>query len=128
MISQVQRSLFGISKPSLHFFAWLYDRTVRLWCQQNSSNLNSLKVSESLQYVRDLCDEEQSFELQWTGYGHTAHIWDSCIVSLSKTIRGVYIATVIASVGEDSTVRIWDLENGNHISVLKGPVRRSLSS
>lgn len=102
------------------------DRTVRLWCQKNSSALNSLKAFESLQYVRDLCNEEKSFQLQWTGYGHTARIWDSSIVSLSQTIRGVYIETVIASVGEDSTVRIWDLENGNQISVLKGHVCQSI--
>ena len=102
------------------------DRTVRLWCQKSSTDLNSLEMSESLQYVRDLCDGEKPFQLKWTRYGHTARIWDSSIVSLSKTIYGVYIETVIASVGEDSTVRIWDLQNGNQISVLKGHVCQSI--
>ena len=84
------------------------DRTVRLWGQKGSP-LDVRKI-----FCRDT-----EYGLIWTGYGHAARVWDSAFVSLynhSQENRCDGIVTV----GEDSTIRIWKIDNGQQVATLKG--------
>ena len=44
---------------------------------------------------------QQSYVLQWTGWGHTARVWDTAIC---------WPARLVMSAGEDGTARLWSLE------------------
>ena len=99
------------------------DRTVRLWGQLDNAEKQGARDAtrsfESYQDVRHLSTKECDFKLLWTAYGHSARVWDSDFISLNND----YFHNVcggIVSVGEDSTVRIWKIDDGSELAILRG--------
>jgi WD40 repeat protein len=54
--------------------------------------------------------------LQWTGWGHTARIFDVAFCNHAKDVDPLFIL----STGEDSLLRIWDCSTGALLQVWKG--------
>jgi len=77
------------------------DRTIRLWkC-----------------FVIDGQEESRPYELVWTAYGHTARIWHCAFLSW------IYHETPLDCVitcGEDNTIRIWNMDDGQVLSIMQG--------
>jgi WD40 repeat protein/NAD-dependent SIR2 family protein deacetylase len=100
------------------------DRTIRVWRQLRIGDNTSNPGVESACDAQLICDKHKSFSLLWTGYGHSARCWDSAFYSslldLGQNMQGV------ASVGEDSTVRLWNLEDGKEVACLKGHSSQSI--
>jgi WD40 repeat protein len=71
------------------------DQTVRLWQKRNDTN---------------------HWKLQWTGWGHTARIFDVAFCNHAKDVDPLFIL----STGEDSLLRIWDCSTGALLQVWKG--------
>ena len=83
------------------------DRTVRLWVltplsKDERKNTNSNSASQVL--------ESQSthfYKMSWTGWGHTARVWDVSFASYPTVGSVKHSSAFIMSAGEDGMVRIW---------------------
>jgi len=95
------------------------DRTVRLWEQNGIHNDGSALVRESPLDVRNMFCQDTAYKLVWTGYGHAARVWDSAFTSLNSIGQDSKCDGIV-SVGEDSTIRIWEVNGGQQVATLKG--------
>ncbi|CAB9520178.1 WD repeat domain 6 [Seminavis robusta] len=55
----------------------------------------------------------------WIGWGHTARIWGLGTIILQQQASS-HDTTIIVSTGEDATTRLWELETGTQLEILRG--------
>lgn len=95
------------------------DRTVRLWVQNFVGVADVTTSAETHLDVRRMARHKTSFALLWSAYGHQARIWDSAFVSLTNDYFDEASGGVV-STGEDSTIRIWRISDGQQLATIKG--------
>lgn len=81
------------------------DRSVRLW-RLRPANGTALDTERKLLLsARDVIDRQHSHEytLFWTGWGHTARVWDVSFAQLPHVSE-----LIVVSSGEDGTARVWN--------------------
>ena len=103
------------------------DRTVRLW-KRNDDLIESSKVNRgydemSIDAQLITYNQKSHYQLVWTGFGHSARVWDCSFISL--TTNGNDFDGIISS-GEDGTLKIWQIEDGKIISSMKGHACQSI--
>ena len=81
------------------------DRSVRLWRLQPTTGTGPETERKLQLSVRNVIDRQHSHEytLFWTGWGHTARVWDVSFAQL-PLVSGF----VVVSSGEDGTARVWN--------------------
>ena len=52
----------------------------------------------------------------WFQYGHGGRVWDCDYIISHSDLH----SDLIASVAEDATCKVWDMENGNNICNFRG--------
>ncbi len=96
------------------------DRTVRLWAKsghdEHDGDQGRDNFYETHQDVKKLAEED--FSLLWTAYGHSARVWDSDFISLKND--AIKSRSGIVTVGEDSTIRLWGIDDGSELAILRG--------
>ena len=100
-------SVFSVKfGPSGEIASTSDDRTVRLWALSSTSfEDKDCKLAQSANQILD-SHSTQSYTLMWTGWGHTARVWD--VSFACPSIHSVqYNSTVIVSAGEDGLIRVW---------------------
>ena len=99
------------------------DRTVRLWKRSDNKTDDSNEKycfdspHETPNDVRKIVDAGLGYTLQWTGYSHTARVWDSDFISIANEYESFH--GVISS-GEDGSLKIWNVDDGSLIKTLNG--------
>jgi NAD-dependent SIR2 family protein deacetylase len=98
-------SVFSVKLgPSGELASTSDDRTVRLWalvpisaCQAENKNtiMDAKNILES--------NATHQYTLFWTGWGHTARVWDVCFAASPKDD-----SLLLISAGEDGVARIWN--------------------
>ena len=102
------------------------DRTIRLWGQSGNTDTISVDANgnvESHLDVKRLSNDKCRFQLLWTSFGHSARVWDSDFISLNNDYcrnRHDSGCGGIVTVGEDSTIRIWNIDDGAELAILRG--------
>lgn len=100
-------SIFSVKfGPSGEIASTSDDRTVRLWTfSATACEDNGCKQAESVNRIPD-SQSNHIYNLVWTGWGHTARVWDVSFAS-SSMHSAQYSSTVIVSAGEDGLTRVW---------------------
>lgn len=89
------------------------DRSVRLWklTALKNSNRNNTNLQNGIKDKGDFIIDSQSFHsytLIWTGWGHTARVWDVAFAPYpSNADHRCDSLPILISAGEDSTARLW---------------------
>jgi WD40 repeat protein len=93
------------------------DRTVRLWMltATNFQSANTVEYDKNSQNIRQrsateilaLDSSRMLYTLTWTGWGHTARVWDVSFVPLQSQHETDALFPMIVSAGEDGTARVW---------------------
>ena len=87
------------------------DRTVRLWIHTPMVDQNNEVPDECTRHIcaKQIIDlhSSYSYTLAWTGWGHTARVWNVSIVSATSDHQLGAAFPLLLSAGEDGTVRVW---------------------
>lgn len=75
------------------------DRTVRLWTLTEDILRNKEIIASDILELQST----HSYTLAWTGWGHTARVWDVSFVPC----RDGESSIVLVSAGEDAVARVW---------------------
>ena len=80
------------------------DRSVRLWRLRPTTGAEPGTECKLHLSARDVIDRQHSHEytLFWTGWGHTARVWDVSFAQLPHVSE-----LILVSCGEDGTARVW---------------------
>jgi len=81
------------SRDGQHIISTSDDRSVRLWTREGE----------------DLTIQHQAWREVWVAWGHTARVWSASFLS----------RTVVVSVAEDATTRLWSMETGEPLSCIR---------
>jgi WD40 repeat protein/NAD-dependent SIR2 family protein deacetylase len=93
------------------------DRTVRLWMltATNHQSANTDEYVETSHCTRQRSATEilaldsscMLYTLTWTGWGHTARVWDVSFASVRSHHERDVLFPMLVSAGEDGTARVW---------------------
>ena len=87
------------------------DRTVRLWIHTPMVEQNNEVPDECTRHIcaKQIIDlhSSYSYTLAWTGWGHTARVWNVSILSATSNHQLGAMFPLLLSAGEDGTVRVW---------------------
>ncbi|KAL3767119.1 hypothetical protein ACHAWO_003343 [Cyclotella atomus] len=95
-------SVFSVKfGPSGEIASTSDDRTVRLWSLSSLSDGKTCNRPITAREILDL-QSTHTYILVWTGWGHTARVWDVSFASCEKDK-----STLIITSGEDGVARVW---------------------
>jgi len=111
-------SIFAVkfSKCGNYIASTSDDRSVRYWTltETNDSEIEdktnyNIIVSRSTDYILSL-QSSHTYKLIWTGWGHTARVWDVSYASSSSSSSQTSQFNnlpILVSAGEDGVARLW---------------------
>ena len=93
------------------------DRTVRLWMLTQINHQSTTTFGDGKTYQRPgqrsatdiltLYSSRIPYTLAWTGWGHTARVWDVSFASARSYHQTDTLLPMLVSAGEDGTARVW---------------------